>query len=217
MKDAINVEELLKRSPVMPVVTIEDLGGAVDMAQALLRGGLRNIEITLRNELALPAIEAIARAVPEMSIGAGTVLSPADLQAAVNAGATFAISPGASEVLYAAKSTIPWIPAVATASELMRGLESGRRCFKFFPATSAGGIAALSSLHGPFSQAKFCPTGGVGLSNAAEFLRLPNVLCVGGSWLTPASLQRAKDWSAIEALARQSVALLAPTQARVTQ
>jgi 2-dehydro-3-deoxyphosphogluconate aldolase / (4S)-4-hydroxy-2-oxoglutarate aldolase len=213
----VNIEEMLKRSPVLPVVTIEDASHAVDLAQALLRGGLHNIEITLRTAAALPAIEAIARAVPDMCIGAGTVLTAADLAAAASAGATFAISPGATEALYAANGSIPWVPAIATASELMRGLESGRRCFKFFPAATAGGIAALSSLYGPFAQARFCPTGGVGLSNAAEFLRLPNVICVGGSWLTPASLQRANDWSAIEALARQSAALRTSAQARVIQ
>lgn len=213
----VNIEELLKRSPVMPVVTIDDAAHAVELAQALLRGGLHNIEITLRTAAALPAMEAIARAVPDMCIGAGTVLTERDLTAAANAGATFAISPGATEALYAARSSIPWIPAVATASELMRGLESGRNCFKFFPAVSAGGIAALSSLQGPFAAARFCPTGGIGLGNAGEFLRLPNVMCVGGSWLTPASLQRARDWNAIEALARQSAALRTTPPARVVQ
>jgi 2-dehydro-3-deoxyphosphogluconate aldolase / (4S)-4-hydroxy-2-oxoglutarate aldolase len=210
-----DIEELLKRSPVLPVVTIEDAAHAVELAQALLRGGLHNIEITLRTAAALPAIEAIARAVPDMCIGAGTVLTAGDLAAAANAGATFAISPGATEALYAVKGAIPWVPAVASASELMRGLESGRRCFKFFPAATAGGIAALSSLYGPFAQARFCPTGGIGLGNAAEFLRLPNVICVGGSWLTPASLQRANDWKAIETLARQSAALRPAAPARV--
>jgi len=200
------VEDILRLSPVMPVVVIEDAGVAVDLARALLRGGIRVIEVTLRTPAALRAIEAIARAVPEICVGAGTVLSPADLEASQRAGASFAISPGAtSELLSAgASSTLPYIPAVATASDVMAGLAAGYSCFKFFPATAAGGIPMLKSLAGPFADVRFCPTGGISLQTAKSFLDLPNVLCVGGSWLAPADALAGKDWGKIEALAREA-------------
>jgi 2-dehydro-3-deoxyphosphogluconate aldolase/(4S)-4-hydroxy-2-oxoglutarate aldolase len=203
-----SVESILRLSPVMPVVTIDDAGLAADLARALVKGGIRVVEVTLRTGAALRAIENIAREVPEICVGAGTVLNVADLQAAGKAGAAFAISPGATAELLAAgrSSAIPYLPAVATASELMTGLAAGYRYFKFFPANVAGGVAALKALYGPFSEARFCPTGGVTPSTAGSYLELPNVLCVGGSWITPLDLQAARDWGQIESLARAALA-----------
>ncbi len=204
-----SIESILRLSPVIPVVTIDDASLAADLARALVKGGIRVVEVTLRTGAALRAIENIAREVPEVCVGAGTVLNVADLQAAVKAGAAFAISPGATAELLAAghSSAIPYLPAVATASELMAGLAAGYRCFKFFPANVAGGVSALKALHGPFSEARFCPTGGVTPSTAGSYLELPNVLCVGGSWITPADLQAARDWGQIESLARAAAAM----------
>jgi 2-dehydro-3-deoxyphosphogluconate aldolase/(4S)-4-hydroxy-2-oxoglutarate aldolase len=198
---------LLRRSLVLPVVTIDNAEFAVDLAQAFVRGGIPAIEVTLRTPSALPAIERIARAVPAITIAAGTILKPADLAAAANAGAHFAISPGATDALYGSTSSIPWLPGVATASEVMRGLAAGHRHFKFFPAVAAGGIPALQGLLGPFPDVVFCPTGGIGAANAAQFLALANVACVGGSWLAPPALLTTRDWSAIEALARVASSL----------
>ncbi|HZF15072.1 MAG TPA: bifunctional 4-hydroxy-2-oxoglutarate aldolase/2-dehydro-3-deoxy-phosphogluconate aldolase [Steroidobacteraceae bacterium] len=201
------IESLLRRSPVIPVVTIEDATHAVDLARALERGGIRIVEITLRTPAGLAAIEAVARHVPEVVVGAGTVLSPADLSASAQAGAGFAISPGATRELLAAAraSQIPYLPAIATASELMQGLDAGYQCFKFFPAAALGGAAALRALVAPFPKVLFCPTGGVSLDNAGDYLAIRNVPCVGGSWLAPAEALRAKDWRRIETLAREAV------------
>jgi 2-dehydro-3-deoxyphosphogluconate aldolase/(4S)-4-hydroxy-2-oxoglutarate aldolase len=204
--EAIN--KFLRLSPVMPVVTVSDVASAADLARALVRGGIRVIEVTLRTPVALHAIEVIARQVPEIAVGAGTVLTVADLQAAGKAGAAFAISPGATPALLAAGSNgpIPYLPAVATASELMAGLAAGYRCFKFFPAGAAGGIAMLNSFGGPFPEARFCPTGGISQATVRSYLDLPNVLCAGGSWLTPADAVAKKDWSVIESLASKAAA-----------
>lgn len=205
----LSIETILKLSPVMPVVVIDDANGAHDLARALIQGGIKTIEVTLRTPAALRAIEVIARSVPEIQVGAGTVLSLQDLTAAENAGATFAISPGATSALLdaGAKASIPYLPAIATPSELMAGLAAGYRCFKFFPAAVVGGVAALKALAGPFPDARFCPTGGISLDSAPSYLALGNVLCVGGSWLTPGQLLAAHDWAQIEALARQAAAL----------
>jgi len=202
------VERVLRLSPVMPVVTIEDATGAADLARALVRGGIRVIEVTLRTSAALRAIENIATAVPEISVGAGTVVSIADLHAAASAGATFAISPGATPTLLAGGATgpIPYIPAIATPSELMSGVAAGYRFFKFFPATAAGGIPMLKALGAPFPEVRFCPTGGITQETARSFLELSNVLCVGGSWLAPADALRSGDWSRIESLASKAAA-----------
>jgi 2-dehydro-3-deoxyphosphogluconate aldolase/(4S)-4-hydroxy-2-oxoglutarate aldolase len=202
------IEDFLRLSPVMPVVTIEDASVASDLARALVRGGIRVIEVTLRTPAALRAVEAIARAVPEIAVGAGTVLSASDLDAAASAGAAFAISPGATAALLSAGHTarIPYLPAVATASELMAGLAAGYRCFKFFPAGPAGGTAMLKAFAGPFPDARFCPTGGINQDSVKSYLDLPNVLCVGGSWLTPAEWVAAKDWDRIEAVAAKAAA-----------
>lgn len=205
----LSIAEILHLSPVIPVVTIEDAASAPDLARALVRGGIRVLEITLRTAQALAAIEEVARAVPEIRVGAGTVLSVGDLQRSADAGAAFAISPGATPDLLAAGASfrIPYLPAVATASDLMAGFAAGYRHFKLFPANVAGGVAALKAFHGPFPEARFCPTGGVSLQTAGSYLALPNVLCVGGSWITPPELLRRRDWAEIETLARQAAAL----------
>ncbi len=205
MPSLADIERILRLSPVMPVVVIDEPAIAPDLARALLAGGLRTIEVTLRTAAALGAIEAIAREVPGIAVGAGTVLSVEDLRAAANAGATFAISPGATPALLEAgvHAPIPYLPAVATASELMQGLAHGYHCFKFFPAGAAGGTALLKSFAGPFPQARFCPTGGITQETVGTYLALPNVLCAGGSWLSPPEALAARDWGRIEALAAQ--------------
>ncbi len=207
-KRAQVVEEILKLSPVMPVVTIQDADTAVDLARAFVRGGIRVIEVTLRTPAALRAIQNIAASVPEIRVGAGTVLSVADLNAAASAGASFAISPGATPTLLAGGATgpIPYLPAIATASELMAGLAAGYRFFKFFPAGAAGGIPMLKSFAGPFPEVRFCPTGGITQDTAASYLELSNVLCVGGSWLTPTDAMVSRDWARIESLACRAAA-----------
>lgn len=208
MPSSTEIERILRLSPVMPVVIIEEAELAPDLARALVRGGIRVVEITLRTPAALAAIEAIARQVPEIAVGAGTVLSAEDLRAAVSAGATFAISPGLTPALLsaAASSPIPYLPAIATASELMQGLAAGYQYFKFFPAGPAGGTAMLKAFAGPFPQASFCPTGGITQDSVRSYLDLPNVLCAGGSWLSPASALAARDWKRIEALASRAAA-----------
>ena len=202
------IEHFLRLSPVMPVVVIEDAERAPDLARAFLRGGIRVIEVTLRTPAALRAIEAISRAEPDISVGAGTVLSASDLQSAANAGAAFAISPGCTVPLLEAgrEAPIPYLPAVATPSEVMKGLAAGYRFFKFFPAEAAGGIPMLKSFAGPFPEVRFCPTGGITQSTVRSYLELPNVLCAGGTWLSPAEALAARDWARIEALAATAAA-----------
>jgi 2-dehydro-3-deoxyphosphogluconate aldolase/(4S)-4-hydroxy-2-oxoglutarate aldolase len=208
MKRVGGIEDFLRLSPVMPVVTIEDAAIAPDLARAFVRGGIRVIEVTLRTPAALRAIEAISRSEPDICVGAGTVLSIADLHSAASAGASFAISPGSTPALLAAGplASIPYLPAVATASELMSGLAAGYRCFKFFPAGAAGGIPMLKSFAGPFPDARFCPTGGITQDTVRSYLELPNVLCAGGSWLSPGDALAARDWVRIEALAAKAAA-----------
>jgi 2-dehydro-3-deoxyphosphogluconate aldolase / (4S)-4-hydroxy-2-oxoglutarate aldolase len=202
------IEKFLRLSPFMPVVTFTDAAVAAEVARALVRGGIRVIEVTLRTPVALQAIAAIARSVPEITVGAGTVCSIADLKAAAEAGAAFAISPGATPTLLSAGASgpIPYLPAIATASELMAGLAAGYRHFKFFPAGAAGGIPMLNCLGGPFPDARFCPTGGISQDTVKSYLDLPNVLCAGGSWLTPAAAINKKDWGSIESLAARAAA-----------
>ena len=202
------IEKFLRLSPVMPVVTFTDPAVAVDVARALVRGGIRVIEVTLRTPVALKAMELIAKSVPEITVGAGTVLSLTDLKASAEAGAAFAISPGATDTLLNAGTSgpIPYLPAVATASELMAGLAAGYQCFKFFPAGAAGGIPMLNALGGPFPDARFCPTGGISQATVKSYLDLPNVLCAGGSWLTPAEAMKNQDWALIESLAAKAAA-----------
>ena len=208
MTHSAAIDQFLRLSPVMPVVTVSDPTTAADLARALVRGGIRVIEVTLRTPVALRAIEVIAREVPEITVGAGTILSVADLQSSAEAGAAFAISPGATPALLAAGANgpIPYLPAIATASELMAGLAAGYRCFKFFPAGAAGGTALLNSFAAPFPEARFCPTGGISQATVKSYLDLPNVLCAGGSWLTPADAVGRKDWSLIESLASKAAA-----------
>jgi 2-dehydro-3-deoxyphosphogluconate aldolase/(4S)-4-hydroxy-2-oxoglutarate aldolase len=192
----------------MPVVVIEDAGIAVDLARAFVRGGIRVIEVTLRTPAALKAIEAISRAERDICVGAGTVLTVSDLHSAASAGAAFAISPGSTASLLEAGriAAIPYLPAVASASELMNGLAAGYRCFKFFPAGAAGGIPMLKSFAGPFPDARFCPTGGITQDTVRSYLELPNVLCAGGSWLSPADALAARDWARIEKMAAKAAA-----------
>jgi len=203
-----SLTEILTTAPVLPVVTIDDPRQAVPLAQALVAGGVRAIEITLRTDAALEAVQAIAAEVPEAIPGVGTVTKPAEFEAAREAGARFAISPGATPRLLAAArdQPLPYLPAIATASELMAAMEAGFSICKFFPAAEAGGVAALKALGGPFPAARFCPTGGVGPANAGAYLALPNVLCVGGSWIAPREAIAAGDFARIEQLAREATA-----------
>ncbi|MGI5442968.1 bifunctional 4-hydroxy-2-oxoglutarate aldolase/2-dehydro-3-deoxy-phosphogluconate aldolase [Streptomyces shenzhenensis] len=202
----------LDLAPVLPVVVLADAADAVPLARALVAGGLPAIEVTLRTPAALAAIRAIAAEVPDAVVGAGTVLDRAQVDDSCAAGARFLVSPGWTDALLAAMagSGVPFLPGVSTTSEVVALLERGVREMKFFPAEAAGGTAYLKSLAGPLPQARFCPTGGIGPANAAEYLSLPNVGCVGGTWMVPADAVAARDWPRIEALAR-TAANLRPT------
>jgi 2-dehydro-3-deoxyphosphogluconate aldolase/(4S)-4-hydroxy-2-oxoglutarate aldolase len=201
--------QVMQDAPVIPVIVLNDLAHAVPMARALVAGGVRMLEVTLRTPQALACIEAIARAVPEAVVGAGTVRSRADAQAAANAGARFAVSPGYTSAVGQAcrDAGLALLPGVATGSEIMMAQEDGFTELKFFPAMQAGGPAMLKAWSGPFFDVRFCPTGGVSLQNAADFLALPNVVCVGGSWLVPADAMAAGDWGRITQLAADTQAL----------
>ena len=203
------LSELLGLAPVIPVITIERVEDAVPLARALVSGGLRLLEITLRTDAGRDAAAAIIAEVPDAVVGIGTVLTPQDLARSRELGARFALSPGATPELLdaAAESDLPFMPGVATASELMMALARGFDAVKFFPAVPAGGTAALKALGGPFPQARFCPTGGVSEENATDWLALPNVVVVGGSWLTPAGEIRAGAWDRITERARRATAL----------
>ena len=198
------VDSVLDLAAVVPVVVIAEVSDAVPVARALVGGGLRGVEVTLRTPAALEAIRAIAEEVPEAVVGAGTVITPGQVAAAVAAGARFLVSPGWTEGLLAAMRGcgVPFLPGVSTASEVVALLEHGVREMKFFPAQAAGGTAYLRSLAGPLPQARFCPTGGITPANLASYLALPNVICCGGSWVAPAQAMQAGEWSAIEAMAR---------------
>jgi len=203
------IEMTMRLAPVIPVVVIDDARAAVPMARALVAGGIPAIEVTLRTPAALDAIRAIAAEVEGAVIGVGTVLSARDLHAAEEAGARFAVSPGISPYLLDAAEdcALPLLPGAATASEVMTLLERGYRYLKFFPAVPAGGHKLLGAWASPLPQIRFCPTGGISLTNATDFLALPNVICVGGSWLTPADKLAAGEWAAIELLAREAAGL----------
>jgi len=205
----MTIEDILALSPVLPVVTLRRVEQAVPLARALVAGGLRAVEITLRTPEALAGAREIAREVHEIVLGVGTVLSPKDLRDAEDAGAAFAVSPGVTPDLleHARDMRLPYLPAVATASDLMAAMERGFTTFKFFPASVAGGPAAIKALGGPFPGVRFCPTGGIGLATARDYLALPNVLCVGGSWMAPDEALDAGDFARIEALAREAAAL----------
>jgi 2-dehydro-3-deoxyphosphogluconate aldolase/(4S)-4-hydroxy-2-oxoglutarate aldolase len=201
--------ELAAYGPVIPVIVIQRLQDAVPMAEALVAGGVRVLEVTLRTPVALQAIEAIARAVPQAVVGAGTLRSAADARAAKNAGSAFGVSPGYTAAVGAACRDVglPLLPGVATASEVMAAQADGLTFLKFFPATAAGGIPMLKALGGPFPDVVFCPTGGITLETAPQFLGLPNVKVCGGSWLTPGDVVAEGDWSRITRLAREAQAL----------
>ena len=205
----MNTLDLVSHGPVIPVIVIQRLEDAVPMAQALVDGGVRVLEVTLRSTVALQCMEAIARAVPEAILGAGTVRSAADAQAAKNAGCSFAVSPGYTHAIGQACRDVglPLLPGVATASEVLQANAHGYFFLKFFPAAQAGGVAMLNAFSGPFSDVVFCPTGGITLASAPQFLALPNVKVCGGSWLTPADAVAAKDWARITQLAREASAL----------
>ncbi|MFE0355394.1 bifunctional 4-hydroxy-2-oxoglutarate aldolase/2-dehydro-3-deoxy-phosphogluconate aldolase [Streptomyces nigra] len=200
---------VLDLAPVVPVVVVDDPSDAVPLARALVAGGLRAIEVTLRTPGALDAIRAVADAVPEAVVGAGTVLTPEQVTRSVEAGARFLVSPGWTDSLLDAMraSGVPYLPGVSTASEVLALLERGVRELKFFPAEAAGGTAYLKSLYGPLPQVRFCPTGGIGPGSAPDYLALPNVACVGGSWMLPADAVAARDWARVEALAREAAGL----------
>lgn len=211
----MQTREILAASPVMPVIVIDQLASAVPLARALVAGGIRVLEVTLRTAAALDAIRAIVAEVPEALVGVGTIVNPADLDAARAAGARFGVSPGANaELLAAARdSGLPFLPGVMTPSDVINALAAGFDTLKLFPAKQAGGVGMLKALGGPFPQLRFCPTGGIDLASAPEFLALPNVACVGGSWLTPADKVNAGDWAAITRLAADAAALRRPAHA----
>ncbi|GAA8714449.1 bifunctional 4-hydroxy-2-oxoglutarate aldolase/2-dehydro-3-deoxy-phosphogluconate aldolase [Helicobacter pylori] len=201
--------EVLQISPIVPVVVIENIKDAVPLAQSLIEGGIQIIEVTLRSSCALEAIELIAKNVPKMRVGAGTILNPTQLEQAQNKGAEFLISPGLTIKLleHAKKKDMPLIPGVSSSSEVMQALELGYNALKFFPAEYCGGVKLLNAFNGPFKGVKFCPTGGISADNMHSYLNLENVLCVGGSWLTPKNLIQNKEWDKITEICKQSLAL----------
>ncbi|MFM8610201.1 MAG: bifunctional 4-hydroxy-2-oxoglutarate aldolase/2-dehydro-3-deoxy-phosphogluconate aldolase [Burkholderiaceae bacterium] len=201
--------QVMRHAPVIPVIVLDYEHHAVPLARALVAGGIRMLEVTLRTPVALRCIERIAAEVPQAVAGAGTVRSAADAQAAVGAGARFAVRPGFTAGLRAAcrDLALPLLPGVATGSEILQAAECGHTELKFFPALQAGGVAMLRAWQGPFADVCFCPTGGIHAGNAAEFLALSNVACVGGSWIVPPALVREGRWDAITQLAREACAL----------
>ncbi len=201
--------DVMSDAPVIPVIVLTEVAHAVPLARALVEGGIRMLEVTLRTPVALACIEAIAREVPQAVVGAGTVRRAADAQAAAMAGARFAVSPGYTPSVGKAchDLELPLLPGVATGSEIMAAQEDGYTALKFFPALQAGGVAMLKAWQGPFGDVKFCPTGGIPGGTAGDFLRLANVVCVGGSWLTPPEVITRGDWAHITQLARQAAAV----------
>lgn len=202
-----SAEDILKQGPVVPVIVIKKLEQAVPLAKALVDGGINVLEVTLRTECAIDAIRLIAQEVPEAIVGAGTVINAKQLMDVSQAGAQFAISPGLTEELLAAavQGNIPLIPGISTVSELMLGMNYGLKEFKFFPAEANGGVKALKAITGPFSQVKFCPTGGISLANYRDYLALDNVLCIGGSWLVPEDALNTGNYQKITQLAQDAI------------
>ncbi|WP_187900629.1 bifunctional 4-hydroxy-2-oxoglutarate aldolase/2-dehydro-3-deoxy-phosphogluconate aldolase [Helicobacter pylori] len=200
--------EILQISPIVPVVVVENIKDAVPLAQSLIEGGIPIIEVTLRSSCALEAIELIAKNVPKMCVGAGTILNPTQLEQAQNRGAEFLISPGLTIKLleHAKKKDMPLIPGVSSSSEVMQALEWGYNALKFFPAEYCGGVKLLNAFNGPFKGVKFCPTGGVSVDNMRSYLALENVVCVGGSWLTPKDLVQNKEWDKITEICKRALA-----------
>jgi 2-dehydro-3-deoxyphosphogluconate aldolase / (4S)-4-hydroxy-2-oxoglutarate aldolase len=209
---AMNIRDIMRLSPVIPVLTITQLEHAAPLAQALVRGGLRVLELTLRTSCALEAIAIMRAAAPDAVVGAGTLTRPEDFAAAQRAGAQFAVTPGLTQPLIAAAATVdfPLLPGIMTPAELIGARAAGYTACKLFPAQQAGGVGMLKALAGPFPDAVFCPTGGITRQNAMDFLSLSNVLCVGGSWFAPPEMLQSKNWSAIESLARDAAMLRAP-------
>jgi 2-dehydro-3-deoxyphosphogluconate aldolase/(4S)-4-hydroxy-2-oxoglutarate aldolase len=205
----MNILEIMRTSAVIPVIAIDKLEHAVPLAKALVAGGIRVLEVTLRTEHGLPAIRAIAEQVPEAIVGVGTLTSPEEFAASRDAGAVFGVSPGLTAALIAAakSSGLPLLPGVMTPSEVMAAREAGFRQLKLFPAMQAGGIGMLNAIAGPLGDVTFCPTGGISQETASQFLALKNVACVGGSWLTPKNAIEIGDWHKITALAKAASAL----------
>jgi 2-dehydro-3-deoxyphosphogluconate aldolase / (4S)-4-hydroxy-2-oxoglutarate aldolase len=215
------LDAILAANRIIPVITIDRVADAVPLARALVAGGVTALEITLRTPVALDAAKAIIAEVPGAIVGLGTVTRPADFDAAERIGARFVISPGTTPALLRSAATrpMPYLPGVATASDLMAAMEAGYRTVKFFPAVQAGGITAIRALAGPFPDIRFCPTGGIGEANAAEWLAVPCIAAVGGSWLAPTDLIRSGDFAGITAIATRSTAKLparGPSQLRGT-
>ena len=200
---------LMRTGPVIPVLVVDDAAKAPELAQALVSGGLRVLEVTLRTPAGLAAITAMTKAAPHAIVGAGTVLNAEDLKRAVDAGARFIVSPGLTKGVARAadEAGVPLLAGVASASDIMRGLDLGLGLFKFFPAETSGGVAAIAAFAGPFAGVAFCPTGGISAANAGRYLEQETVLCVGGGWVAPKSLIDASDWSRIKALARAAAKL----------
>jgi 2-dehydro-3-deoxyphosphogluconate aldolase/(4S)-4-hydroxy-2-oxoglutarate aldolase len=209
MSDKLTALDVMRDAPVIPVIVLHDVAHAVPLARALVAGGIRMLEVTLRTPQALQCIEAIARDVPEAVAGAGTIRSASDAQASVLAGAKFGVSPGYTSAVGKACRDLglPLLPGVATGSEIMMAQEDGYQQLKFFPAMQAGGLPMLKAWQGPFGDVTFCPTGGIHAGNAAEFLALSNVACVGGSWIVPTDAIQQGDWARIEQLAREATQL----------
>lgn len=210
---SLSVDQILKIAPVIPVMVVERIEDAVPLATALYNGGLKVLEITLRTPCALDAIRAMVDALPDDAvIGAGTILTPEDLEKAVAAGSKFLVSPGTNPALVAAakKSPVPLLAGVATPTEVMHLAAEGFTHMKFFPAEAAGGVPMLKSIAGPLPQITFCPTGGIDLAKAPTYLALPNVACVGGTWMAPKELMKAGRWDEIERLAREAASLPRP-------
>jgi 2-dehydro-3-deoxyphosphogluconate aldolase/(4S)-4-hydroxy-2-oxoglutarate aldolase len=205
----MNLDQIIAATSVMPVMVVDRPADAVPLARALVDGGIRVLEITLRTAAGLDAVRAIKQEVPDVIVGVGTITTPAQLDASIGAGAQFGVSPGSTPTLLKAitASKLPFLPGVATTSEVMQALEMGFDIMKLFPAVAAGGIKLLESFSGPFPQVRFCPTGGINAQNAPDFFKLPNVVCVGGSWLTPKNLVASGNWAEITRLAREAAAL----------
>ena len=206
---AAAIDAVAALAPVIPVLKIDRLEDAVPLATALVQGGLPVLEVTLRSDIALDAIRLIRAEVPGARVGAGTVTNPANLEQAIEAGSEFIFTPGATPQLLTAAvaAGVPIVPGIQTVSEMMMGLDHGLERFKFFPAAAAGGTAILNAIAGPFPHVRFCPTGGIRISNAKDYLSLNNVMCVGGTWLTPDNLISSKNWDAIRELAAEASAL----------
>tara|TARA_R110002167_G_scaffold110677_9_gene281549 strand:+ start:53772 stop:54398 length:627 start_codon:yes stop_codon:yes gene_type:complete len=203
------IREQLLKVRVMPVLTVHSEAQALAVCDALAAGGILAVEITLRTPAALSAIRAVKAARPDFCVAAGTVRTPQDMEAVAAAGVDFAVSPGWSPSLSAAASALglPFLPGVSTPSEIIQGSECGHSCFKFYPAEAVGGIPLLKALAGPFAGVEFCPTGGIGMHNYRDYLALPNVLCIGGSWMVDTKLIEAQQWDEIESLSRECMAL----------